>query len=422
VILELLLMSQAAAGVTPDAEIEKAVERLTPSLIETRRDIHKHPELGNREFRTGQLVAERLESLGLEVRYPVAKTGVVAVLRGDPSGPVAALRADLDALPIQEENEAPYKSENPGVMHACGHDAHTTIVLGTAELLAGLRDRLPGSVVFLFQPAEEGPPEGESGGATLMLEEGAFDKPAVQAVFGLHMDPFLDVGSVGWSIGPIFASADTFAIEVAGQKTHGAYPHTGLDPVPVAAEIIHALQLIVSRQIDAQSPKVLTIGEIHGGNRYNIIADQVTMKGTLRTLDAGVREQAKASMARTVKAVAEAHATTASLRFIGSGVSPTMNEEALTRASLGALERVYGVGNVIEVKPQMGAEDFSALANRVPGLYVKMGVRNESRGITANIHTERFDVDERVLPLGVQAMATVIWDYLSRTSDRPPSP
>jgi len=191
--------------------------------------------------------------------------------------------------------------------------------------------------------------------------------------------------------------------------------------VPVAAEIIQALQLIVSRQIDAQEPKVLTIGEIHGGNRYNIIADQVTMKGTLRTLDAAVREQAKASMARTVKAVAEAHGTTASLRFIGSGVGPTMNDEVLTRASLGALERVYGPKNVIEVKPQMGAEDFSALADRVPGLYVKMGVRNESRGITANIHTERFDVDEGVLPLGVRAMATVLWDYLSRTSNAPPS-
>jgi amidohydrolase len=414
VILTLLVAAAAAVG-GPDADIKARVDAMAARLVETRRDLHRHPELGNREERTGRLVAERLRAAGLEVRHPVAKTGVVGILKGGRPGAVVAVRADLDALPIQEKKESPYKSENAGVMHACGHDAHTTIVLGAAEVLAGMRARLPGTVVFLFQPAEEGPPEGEEGGALLMLKEGVFDDPKVQAVYGLHMDPLLDVGTLGWSIGPIFASSDRFRIDVRGQRTHGAAPHTGLDPVPVAAEIVSALQTIVSRQIDAQTPKVLTIGQIHGGNRYNIIAGGVLMEGTLRTLDAAVRRDVKARMERTIKGVAEAHGTTATLTFVSDGNPPTMNDAALTRASLPGLERVYGKERVLEVKPQMPAEDFAWLAEKVPGLYVKMGVRNESRGIEGMLHTDEFDLDEGVLPLGVRAMATLVWDYLSRT-------
>jgi amidohydrolase len=403
----------AAAPRAVDEEIRRAAEQMRPALVETRRDIHRHPELGNREQRTGALVAERLRALGLEVRHPVAKTGVVGVLRGGKPGPVVAVRADLDALPIEERNDVPYRSQNPGVKHACGHDAHTTMVLGAAEILSRLRPRLPGTVVFLFQPAEEGPPEGEEGGAALMIKEGALDAPKVEAIYGLHVDPFLEVGEVGWSVGPIFASSDTFTIEVAGRKTHGAYPHTGLDPVPVAAELVQALQLVVSRQLDAQNPKVLTIGEIHGGNRFNIIADKVTMKGTIRTLDAALRRDLRERMERTVKGVAEAHGATASLTFRDSGNPPTVNEAAHTRASLPSLERVYGA-RVLEVKPQMGAEDFALFAERVPGLYVKLGVRNAARGFTAPIHTEDFDIDEDVLPLGVRAVATLVWDFLAR--------
>ena len=409
------LLTLAAALATPDAEIRAAAESLTPALVETRRDIHRHPELGNREVRTGTLVAERLRALGIEVRHPVARTGVVGILKGGRPGPVVAVRADLDALPIQERNDVPYKSENPGVKHACGHDAHTTIVLGTAEVLSKLRDRLPGTVVFLFQPAEEGPPEGEEGGAALMIKEGALDSPKVQAVFGLHMDPTLPVGEVGWAAGPIFASSDQFVIEIQGKKTHGAYPHTGLDPVPVAAEMVQALQLVVSRQIDAQRPKVLTIGSIHGGNRFNIIADQVTLEGTIRTLDAAVRRDMKERIQRTVTGVATTNGLTAALRWVGEGNLATMNDVALTRASVPSLQRVYGAAQTREVAPQMGAEDFAALADRVPGLYIKMGVRNEAKGITAMIHTEDFDIDEGVLPLGVKAMSTLVWDYLART-------
>ena len=410
-----VLAFAAAANAAPDAEIRAAADALAPALVETRRDIHRHPELGNREFRTGKLVAERLRTLGIEVRYPVAKTGVVGILKGGRPGAVVAVRADLDALPIQERNDVPYKSENAGVKHACGHDAHTTILLGTAEVLSKMKDRLPGTVVFLFQPAEEGTPEGEEGGAPLMIKEGVLDQPKVQAVYGLHMDPTLEIGEVGWSIGPIYASSDRFVIEVQGKKTHGAYPHTGLDPIPVAAEMVQALQLIVSRQFDALSPKVLTIGSIHGGNRFNIIADQVTLEGTLRTLDVDIRREMKERIQRTVAGVAATHGLTAALRWVGEGNLATMNDAALTRASVPSLQRVYGAAQTKEVKPQMGAEDFAALADRVPGLYIKMGVRNEAKGITAMIHTEDFDVDERVLPLGVKAMSTLVWDYLART-------
>jgi amidohydrolase len=410
-----LLLAAPSSAVTPDAAIKAEVLGLGPRLVETRRDIHRHPEPSNAEERTGKLVADQLRAAGLSVRHPVARTGVVAVLQGGRPDPVVAVRADLDALPIQEKRDSPYKSENPGVMHACGHDAHTTIVLGTALVLAHLRARLPGTVVFLFQPAEEGTPDGEEGGARLMMKEGALDEPKVRAIYGLHMDPLLDVGTVGWAVGPIWASSDRFAIEVKGQRTHGAAPHTGLDPIPVAAEIVSALQTIASRQIDAQNPKVLTIGSIHGGNRFNIVAGDVKMEGTLRTLDASVRRDVKERMARTVNGVAEAHGTTAALTFVGDGNPVTLNDAAHTRASLPSLVRVYGADHVLEVKPQMPTEDYAFFAEKVPGLYLKMGVRNRERGITAMIHTEEFDIDEAVLPLGVRAMCTLVWDYLART-------
>ncbi len=413
--LTLLLAAAAAIAPTPDVEIKAAAERMAPALVETRRDIHVHPELGNRETRTGQLVADRLKALGLEVRYPVAKTGVVGILKGGRPGPTVAVRADLDALPVQEVNDVPYKSQNPGVKHACGHDAHTTIVLGAAEVLSKMRDRLPGTVVFVFQPAEEGPPEGEEGGADLMLKEGVFDSPRVQAVYGLHMDGHLDSGQVGWRTGSIFAASDHFAIDVKGKKSHGAYPHEGLDPIPVAAEMVSALQLVVSRQIDTGDPHVLTIGSIHGGNRFNIVADGVTMEGTIRTLDPAVRQQMLDRMTRTVKGVAEAHGTTASLRLIGIANPALVNDPALTRASVPSLERVFGKDKVLEVKPQMGAEDFALFSQKVPGLYVKLGTRNEAKGFTSQIHMPDFDVDEAVLPLGVRAMSTLVWDYLART-------
>jgi amidohydrolase len=413
--LAVLSAAPAAAAVpAPDAEIRTAAARIAPAVVAVRRDLHAHPELSNREERTGQLVAERLRDLGLEVRYPVAKTGVVGILRGGRPGGVVALRADMDALPIEETNDLPFRSQVKGVMHACGHDAHTAILLGTAEVLAGLRNRLPGTAVFLFQPAEEGPPEGEQGGAPLMVKEGALDDPRVEAVFGLHVGGWASVGQAGWSDGPIFASSDTFRIEVEGKTVHGAQPHMGLDPIPIAAEMVQALQLIVSRQIDGRQPRVLTIGRIEGGTRFNVIAGRVTMEGTLRTHDATVRAEIKSRMARTVKGVAEAHGTTATLRFFDEGNPPTVNDAALATAiGVPALQRVFGQG-AVRVEPLMVAEDFPFFGEKAPYFYFLLGTRNDAKGIGSVNHTATFDVDEDALPLGVRAMATLAWDFLAK--------
>jgi amidohydrolase len=409
-----LALLAAAAPATPDTEIRAAAERIAPAVVAIRRDLHAHPELSNREERTGHLVAERLRDLGLEVRYPVAKTGVVGVLRGGRPGRVVALRADLDALPIDEAGVLPFRSQVKGVMHACGHDAHTAILLGAAEVLAGLQLRLPGTVIFLFQPAEEGAPEGEEGGAALLVEEGALDHPKAEAVFGLHVGSWVSTGQAGWTDGPIFASSDTFNIEVEGKTVHGAQPHMGLDPIPVAAEIVQALQLIVSRQIDGRQPRVLTIGRIQGGTRFNIIADRVTLDGTMRTHDETVRAEMKARMARTVKGVAEAHGTTATLRFLDEGNPPTVNDGSLAKeVAVPALRRVFGAG-AVRVEPQMVAEDFPFFGRKAPYFYFLLGTRNEAKGIASVNHTSTFDVDEDALPLGVRAMATLAWDFLAR--------
>jgi amidohydrolase len=425
VLLTLALLAAAATppGATPpappDAEIRAAAERIAPAVVAMRRNLHAHPELSNREARTGALVAERLRDLGLEVRYPVAKTGVVGILRSPRPGRVVALRADIDALPMEEANDLPFRSQVKGVMHACGHDAHTAMLLGAAEVLAGLGPRLPGTVVFLFQPAEEGAPEGEEGGAPLMIREGALDDPKVEAVFALHVGSWTSVGQAGWTDGPIFASSDTFRIEVEGKSVHGAQPQMGLDPIPVAAEIVQALQLIISRQIDGRQPRVLTIGRIQGGTRFNIIADRVTLDGTVRTHDATVRAEIKARMARTVKGVAEAHGTTATLRFLDDGNPPTVNDAALARdVGIPALQRVFGAG-AIRIEPQMVAEDFPFYGQKAPYFYFLLGTRNEAKGILSVNHTARFDVDEDALPLGVRALATLAWDFLARSGVRP---
>ena len=405
-----LVLANAAA---PDAQIEVETEKIAPDVVALRRELHAHPELSNREEQTGRRVAERLRGLGLEVRHPVAKTGVVGVLRGGQPGGVVALRADMDALPIQESADHAYRSQVPGVMHACGHDAHTAILLGAAEVLTRLQDYLPGTVVFLFQPAEEGAPEGEEGGAPLMVAEGALDDPRVGAVFGLHVGGWARTGEVGYSEGALFASSDTFTIEVAGRSVHGAQPDLGLDPIPVAAEMVQALQLILTRQIDGRQPRVLTIGRIQGGTRFNIVADRVVMDGTLRTHDALVREDIKRKMARTVEGVAAAHGTTATLRFIDAGNLPVVNDAALARSARPALERIFGAAGVRDVAPLMVAEDFPSYGEKAPYFFFLLGTKSEAKGIESVNHTATFDIDEDALPLGVRALVTLAWEYLA---------
>lgn len=388
---------------------------LKPRLVDTRRDIHRQPELGFRETRTAAMIADRLRALGFdEVREKVGVTGVVGVLKGGRPGKVVAVRADMDALPIPELIDVPYKSTVPNVKHACGHDGHMAIALGVAEIFSTMRAELPGTVVFVFQPAEEGDPDGGKGGAQRMLDEGLFSGPSPTAIFGLHVMPTLQVGTLGVNVGPAMASSNRFTATITGKKTHAAYPHTGIDPIPVAAQVVSALQTIPSRMNNAADPIVVSVATINGGNRYNIIADSVTLTGTVRTLTKDGPERVRAMMDRAMKGVTEASGATYSFEFpVGNPV--TFNDEALTAASLPVLtEVVGGRQHILAPPPQMGAEDFALYQQRIPGLFFFLGVGNTAKQITAMIHTEYFDMDEDALPLGVRALASVTLDYLYR--------
>jgi len=396
------------------AEIDRLAADLHPKVVETRRDIHRHPELGYRETRTAALIADRLRALGFDdVRTGVGKTGVVGILKGGRPGKVVAVRADMDALPIPELIDVPYKSTVDGVKHACGHDAHVAMGLGVAEVLSRLRAQVPGTVLMLFQPAEEGDPDGGRTGALRMLDDGLFANPKPNAIFGMHVLPTIDAGTIGLNIGPAMASADRFTLTVVGQKTHGAYPHTGIDPVPIAAQIVTALQTIPSRQINAQQPTVVSVGEIKGGNRYNIIADKVELTGTVRTLSKDGPATVRARMEAIAKGITSAYGATYTLSYV-EGTTVTFNEPALARQTRGVLAAVAGDTKVIEPPPQMGAEDFSYYQKEIPGVFFFLGVRNEAKKITAMVHTEYFELDEDTLQLGVRAMSTAALDYLQR--------
>ena len=419
-LLVVLLVAPCAAAqdLTLSAALRSEVDRLAaamePRVVETRRDIHRHPELGFRETRTAELVAARLRELGFdEVRTGIGVTGVVGVLKGGRPGDVVAVRADMDALPIPELNDVPYKSTVENVKHACGHDAHVAIALGVAEVLATLRDQVPGTVLMVFQPAEEGDPDGGRTGALRMLDDRLFEDPTPSAIFGLHVMPTLDVGTIGLNAGPAMASADRFTLTVTGRKTHGAYPHTGIDPVPIAAQIITALQTIPSRRIDAQQPTVVSVGIVQGGNRFNIIADEVALTGTVRTLSADGPKKVREQMDAIAKGITSAYGATYTLEYV-EGAAVTYNDPDLTRATRPALAAVVGEGNVVVPAPQMGAEDFSYFQKDVPGVYYFLGVRNEAKNVTAMIHTEYFDIDEDALRIGIRAMSTVVLDFLSR--------
>lgn len=394
--------------------IAQAAEALRPTLVETRRDFHRHPELSNREERTASIVAERLRALGLdEVRTNVARHGVVALLKGAQPGPVVALRGDMDALPINETMDVPYKSLVPGVKHACGHDAHTTIELGVAELLSKMRGQIHGTVKFLFQPAEEGPPPGEEGGATLMIKEGALENPRPQAIFGLHVTPELETGRVGYRAGPAQASGDDFTITITGKSGHAVWPDKGIDTIVVAAECVSALQTIKSRRLDAFEPVIITIGTIHGGDRPNIIPAEVKMRGTVRTLSESVRDRIQQLMRETLAGVTAAYGAKFDLDY-KRGTMVVYNDPKLVEESLPSLRRAVGGANVAEFPQRMGSEDFSYYEQVVPGILLRLGSGNKAKGITAQIHTPEFDIDEECLVVGVKVMANLALDFLDR--------
>jgi amidohydrolase len=406
----------AAAGMSAGTSetIASRTAAVEARVIETRRDLHQHPELGFQEKRTAALVAKRLRKLGLSVREGVGKTGVVGVLRGARPGRSVALRADMDALPVTEETGLPfasrvrttYRGQEVGVMHACGHDAHTAILLGTAEVLADMRDALAGTVVFLFQPAEEGGGPGETGGAEAMLADGALDDPAPEAVFGLHVGPWDVAGELSVVSGAAMAASDRFRILVKGRQTHGAMPSAGIDPIPVAARIVLAIEALPAREIDVLSPSVVSVGAIHGGVRNNIIPEQVEMIGTIRSFDEQARDALHAKIARVAEQTAEASGATAEVEIV-RGYPVTVNEPELASWSRGVLERALGADRVHAGKPVMGAEDFSFFANRVPGVFVFLGVREPGTALAdaAPNHSPRFRVDERGLATGVRTLA-----------------
>jgi amidohydrolase len=406
------------------AEVDRRAAAVLPKVVAWRRDIHQHPELSNREVRTARVVAEHLKALGLEVRTGVAHTGVVGLLRGGQPGPVVALRADMDALPVTELVELPFRSavttefngQQVGVMHACGHDNHVAILMGVAEVLAGMRERLPGAVKFIFQPAEEGAPPGERGGAGLMIEEGVLEDPRPEAIFGLHVWPE-PVGTITYRSGPLMAASDWLNIVVRGKQTHGAVPWGGVDPIVTAAQIILALQTIPSRQVDVTHvPAIVTVGMIRGGNRGNIIPDSVVLQGTVRTFDEAMRADVKARIRRTAEAIAQSAGATASVDF-GTGNNPvTYNDPALTERMVPVLRRVAGADQVRVGPLSTPAEDFALFQQRVPGMYFFLGIVPEGQDPDAapRNHSPYFLADEGALPVGVRAMAHLAVDFLSR--------
>ena len=409
----------------PMESIRSLSESVSGRVVEWRRDFHEHPELSNREFRTAEIVAEHLQTLGMEVETGVAHTGVVGILRGGKPGPVVLLRADMDGLPVAERNDLPFRSQAVGeyngeevpVMHACGHDTHIAILMGAAEVLSAMRDDLPGTIKFVFQPAEEGPPMGEEGGAELMVKEGVLDNPPVDAAFALHIDAIQQVGRIGYSRGPRYASVDDFAITVHGKQSHGASPWSGIDSVVVSAQIINALQTIVSRNMRiTEQPAIVTVGSIHGGVRSNIIPEKVEMVGTIRSLDEGMREQIHQRVREIAEGVATSMGATVDVRIpLSTSYPVTANNPALAETMIPVLEEVAGPSNLDELRPTTGAEDFSFISREVPGFYISLGGRplDTPASEAAAHHTPDFFVDEGGLDLGVQAMAAMAWEYLS---------
>ena len=418
------VFAQSAVSV----KIDQKAQSLEPKIVEWRRDFHQNPELGNREFKTAEKIAKHLKSLGIEVQTGVAKTGVVGILKGGKPGPVVALRADMDGLPVTERVEVPFKStvttdyngQKVGVMHACGHDTHISILMGVAEVLSSIKGDLIGTVKFIFQPAEEGAPEGEEGGAKLMVKEGVLENPKVDAIFGLHINSQTEVGKISYKPGATMAAVDFFSIDVKGKQTHGAYPWSGVDPIVTSSQIVMGLQTIVARNLDiTKAPAVVTIGAINGGIRQNIIPEQVKMIGTIRTFDEDMHAQVHKRVTEIATNIAESAGAKADVN-INTLYPVTFNDVPLTEEMIGTLQNVAGKENVQLIAAVTGAEDFSYYQQKVPGFFFFLGGMPKGKDpLTASAHhTPDFFIDDSGMVLGVRSLSRLKVDYMEKKTKK----
>jgi amidohydrolase len=388
-------------------EISQIIKEVEPEVVELRRDFHRFPETGFEEERTAGVIIDNLKKMGVEVKKGIAKTGVIGLIKGKKEKPVIALRADMDALTITEQNQIPYASKEEGKMHACGHDAHVAILLGVARVLSQIKDHLPGQVKLIFQPAEEGP-----GGAWPMIEEGALKEPDVDVILGLHVWMELPVGTIGVKAGPAFAAVDEFDLTLTGKSSHGARPQDGIDTIIVAANLINALQSIVSRNIDPIDSAVITIGKIEGGYRRNIIVDRVRLEGTCRSLTPEVRDRLEKRLKEVIKGVCSSYGCEYELDYRRE-YPPLINDGRITDRVKRVAEDILGKEKVIEIeKPTLGGEDFAFFLQKVPGSFFLVGARNEEKGITAPHHNPYFNIDEDCLAIGVEVLVKTVLDFL----------
>ncbi len=408
----------------PNDLINRQADAIEQKVIAWRHHLHEYPELSNREFKTAEYVAAHLKALGIEFKTGVAHTGIIGIIKGGKPGPVVALRADMDALPVTERVRIPFASkvkstylgEEVGVMHACGHDTHVAMLMGAAEILVGMKDQLKGTVVLLFQPAEEGAPPGEEGGAELMVKQGALDNPKVDVVFGLHINSATEVGKVRYKPGGTMAAVNSYTLKVKGKQTHGSAPWSGIDPITISAQIIQGFQMIISRQTElTKEPAVISVGKITGGVRSNIIPEEVELIGTIRTLDKEMQADIHERMRRTATNIAEAWGATVELT-IDRGYPVTYNDPELTAKMLPTLEATLGKGNVLLGKAITGAEDFSFFAEKVPGLFLFLGGMpiGQDPDTAAPHHTPDFFIDDSSMKHGVKLLCNLTLDYMGR--------
>ena len=429
--ISLFLNAQKKISSDLTDKINVATSKIESKCITWRRDIHQHPELGNNEFRTAKLIADHLRTLGIEVKENIAKTGVVGILKGTKPGPCVGLRADIDGLPITERADlafaskakSKYNGQEVGVMHACGHDTHVAILMSVAEILAGMKNELRGTVKFIFQPAEEGPPEGEEGGAPLMIKEGVLENPKVDVMFGLHISSQTDVGKITYRSEGIMAASDWYTIKVKGKQTHGSQPWSGVDPVVISAQIINGLQTIISRQTDiTKHPAVISVTTVHGGVRTNILPEEITMTGTIRTLDTAIQRSLHEKIKLTASKIAEASGATAEIT-IDNKTLVTYNDPALTKKMLPSFIKAAGEQNVVEIPAVTGSEDFSFFAEKVPSIYFFIGGKQigvDPQKVFPH-HTPDFWIDESGMKTGIKAFCNLVFDYMNTpaTSTQP---